>query len=266
MVIPRQVPTLDNERRLAGKGYSLVVGFDEVGRGSLAGPAMVGACALLSRHVDEWTVPTGVADSKMLTEVRRESLLEPLKAWSAAWAVGSVSSREVDEWGIVYALGVAAVRALNEIETLITTGGHTDLGVSEAPKDFSPEWHGTIAGVGGEERGLRMNHAKLRVAGILDGPNDYITPVVNSFDAPPLLEPIAMTTIVKGDRKCASVASAAVISKVIRDRMMADLAAAHPEFEAYAWASNKGYGSVPHRAAIAAHGATEYHRKTWHLA
>ena len=36
-------PTLDLERILAAQGYDLIAGFDEVGRGALAGPVMVGA-------------------------------------------------------------------------------------------------------------------------------------------------------------------------------------------------------------------------------
>ena len=39
------VPTLDMERAIAASGYDVIVGFDEVGRGSLAGPVMVGAAA-----------------------------------------------------------------------------------------------------------------------------------------------------------------------------------------------------------------------------
>lgn len=279
-VVPRVAPTLDMERALAGKGYSLVIGFDEVGRGSLAGPVMVGAAALLVRDLDDWEVPSGVADSKMLTEVRRESLLEPLQAWTAAWAVGSASAPEIDEWGITYALGVASIRAINEIETLLTTGTHTSLGVDMTTalaigkRGIDPEWHGTIAALGGEEQELTLgvvpdepilDRGDLRVVGILDGPNDYITPAMNSFDAPELLEPITMTTKVKGDRHCATVASAAVISKVLRDRLIEGLAAAHPEWEAYGWASNKGYGSAAHRKALAELGVTPYHRTTWHL-
>ncbi|PJM74610.1 ribonuclease HII [Bifidobacterium simiarum] len=279
-VVPRVAPTLDMERKLAGKGHTLIIGFDEVGRGSLAGPVMVGAAALLVRDLDEWDVPSGVADSKMLTEVRRESLLKPLQNWTAAWAVGSASAPEIDEWGITYALGVASVRAINEIETLLTTGAHTPLGIGmdEAralgKRGIAPDWHGTIAALGGEERELTLGvvpddpilpRRELRVAGILDGPNDYITPVVNSFDAPELLEPIAMTTKVKGDRHCATVATAAVISKVLRDHLIEGLAAVHPEWEAYGWSSNKGYGSAAHRKALAELGVTPYHRTTWHL-
>ena len=40
------VPTLDMERAIAASGYDVIVGFDEVGRGSLAGPVMVGARAI----------------------------------------------------------------------------------------------------------------------------------------------------------------------------------------------------------------------------
>lgn len=114
------VPTLDMERAIAASGYDVIVGFDEVGRGSLA----------RSRHgrrrrnphvrpggSSPLQVPDGVADSKMLTEHRREAIFEELKSWCASWAVGSASNTEIDDWGISYALGVAALRALSEAET-----------------------------------------------------------------------------------------------------------------------------------------------------
>lgn len=42
-------PTLDMERQLAAQGCDVVIGCDEVGRGALAGPVMVGAAAMWSR-------------------------------------------------------------------------------------------------------------------------------------------------------------------------------------------------------------------------
>lgn len=109
-------PTLESERELAAQGYELIVGFDEVGRGALAGPVMVGAAAVLACDLPELTVPAGVADSKVLTERRREALFEPLQAWCAASAVGQAGNDEIDEWGIGHALGIAALRALNDVE------------------------------------------------------------------------------------------------------------------------------------------------------
>ncbi|RSX55342.1 ribonuclease HII [Bifidobacterium samirii] len=233
-----EIPTLDMERALAADGHDLIVGFDEVGRGSLAGPVMVGAAAVWSRDLPDLDVPDGVADSKMLTERRREAICDPLKEWCAAWAVGEASNDEIDEWGIGYALGVAALRALDRVERTLGLG------------DGSV---GTPIGT------------PVRVAGILDGPHDYITKALGTFDAPAIPVAPTMTTQVKGDRHCATVAAAAVIAKVTRDRLMAGIAAAHPEWDTYGWASNKGYGSTAHRKAIADLGPTPLHRVSWKL-
>ena len=56
------VPTLQLEREIAARGYDVIVGFDEVGRGSLAGPVMVGAAAIRTARVPwmcrkAWPIP-----------------------------------------------------------------------------------------------------------------------------------------------------------------------------------------------------------------
>jgi ribonuclease HII len=66
--------------------------------------------------------------------------------------------------------------------------------------------------------------------------------------------------IVDGDVHCHSIAAASVIAKTVRDRLMELLAPRHPS---YAWASNKGYGTPDHLAALAAFGFTPHHRKSF---
>src|SRR5438552_2416230 len=66
--------------------------------------------------------------------------------------------------------------------------------------------------------------------------------------------------IVDGDACCHSIAAASVIAKTVRDRLMELLGARHP---LYAWASNKGYGTPDHLAALAAFGFTSHHRKSF---
>jgi len=73
---------------------------------------------------------------------------------------------------------------------------------------------------------------------------------------------IPYTTIVKGDGKMLSIAAASILAKTHRDELMRRLDA---EFPQYGWARNKGYPTPDHRAAIAAHGITPYHRKTFQL-
>lgn len=94
-----------------------------------------------------------------------------------------------------------------------------------------------------------------RAAILLDGSHDWLTPGLSS--------PLAVTVRPKADRDCAAVAAAAVIAKEARDARMIALAEAHPQWAAYGWAANKGYGSAVHRDALREHGASTAHRRTW---
>jgi ribonuclease HII len=79
---------------------------------------------------------------------------------------------------------------------------------------------------------------------------------INGFEA----EVGPYTSIVDGDAKCYSIACASVVAKVVRDRMMALLAARYP---GYGWERNQGYATREHRDAIRAHGLTPYHRRSF---
>ncbi|MBU3677807.1 MAG: ribonuclease HII [Chitinophagaceae bacterium] len=79
----------------------------------------------------------------------------------------------------------------------------------------------------------------------------------NRFKA---FEGIEHTCIIKGDGKMASIAAASILAKTARDAYMDELAQAFP---VYAWMQNKGYPTIKHRKAIAAHGLTIHHRKSF---
>lgn len=68
--------------------------------------------------------------------------------------------------------------------------------------------------------------------------------------------------IVKGDGKYMSIAAASVLAKTHRDEYMRQLDKKYP---AYHWAKNKGYPTHDHREAIAAHGISPLHRRTFQL-
>jgi ribonuclease HII len=105
--VAQTVPNLSTERALWDEGCGVVVGVDEVGRGSWAGPLSVGAAVLPSdRRVYK------VRDSKMLTEVERERLFPRIAAWCRAWSVGHASQEECDELGMSEAQRLAARRAM----------------------------------------------------------------------------------------------------------------------------------------------------------
>ncbi|MGN8799930.1 ribonuclease HII [Candidatus Merdisoma sp. HCP28S3_D10] len=75
----------------------------------------------------------------------------------------------------------------------------------------------------------------------------------------PLVE-LPQVPIIKGDAKSVSIAAASIIAKVTRDRMMAEYEEIYP---GYGFASNKGYGSAQHIAALKELGLTPIHRRTF---
>ena len=69
-------------------------------------------------------------------------------------------------------------------------------------------------------------------------------------------------TIVKGDSLYLSIAAASVLAKTYRDEYMLK---AHEQYPHYSWASNKGYATTTHRAAIMKHGLCPLHRRSFQL-
>ncbi|OOZ37086.1 ribonuclease HII [Solemya velesiana gill symbiont] len=88
----------------------LIAGVDEVGRGPLAGP-VVAAVVIL----DPGREIAGLADSKKLTEKRRERLDEEIKSCSLAWALGRAEVEEIDRLNILQASLLAMKRAVEAL-------------------------------------------------------------------------------------------------------------------------------------------------------
>ena len=101
-------PTLELEQSLHTTGAKYVAGVDEVGRGALAGPVSVGI-AVVDSSVG--VVPSALRDSKVISRLTRERLIEPVAAWVIDSAIGHATPEEIDEFGIVKALRIAWTRA-----------------------------------------------------------------------------------------------------------------------------------------------------------
>ena len=71
---------------------------------------------------------------------------------------------------------------------------------------------------------------------------------------------IRQESIIKGDAKSVSIAAASIVAKVTRDRFMVKMDEKYPE---YGFASNKGYGSEQHIAALKSIGPCEIHRRSF---
>jgi ribonuclease HII len=89
------------------RGLLLVAGVDEVGRGPLAGPVVAAAVIL-----DPARPIVGLADSKKLSEARREALAPIIREQALAWALGRAEVEEIDAINILQASLLAMRRAV----------------------------------------------------------------------------------------------------------------------------------------------------------
>lgn len=102
----------DFEDQARSEGYSLIAGVDEVGRGCLAGPVVAAACILDPAK----PVPTGLNDSKKLTEKRRNEIAAELRETALAFAIGSVEAEEIDRINILEATKKAMILAISALQ------------------------------------------------------------------------------------------------------------------------------------------------------
>src|ERR671910_958926 len=87
----------DMERSLRRRGFEVVAGADEAGRGACAGPLVAAACVLPSGR--RGRVP-GLADSKLLTAAARDRVYDEVVARALTWSVVVIPVGELDERGM----------------------------------------------------------------------------------------------------------------------------------------------------------------------
>lgn len=92
-----------------------ILGIDEVGRGPLAGPLVVGA-VILPDDKPSWVAE--LKDSKKLTAKKREELNKQILNEAAATGLGWVSAAELDNIGISAALKLATAKAVKSVQAL----------------------------------------------------------------------------------------------------------------------------------------------------
>lgn len=194
------------ERRLKEKGYNLIIGVDEAGRGPLAGPVVAAAVTLLTTRFKN-----RIDDSKKLTPLERENAF-PEIIKNSIFGIGIVGEKTIDRLNILVATRIAMEQAISALV-----------------------------------RKLKSNCPKGKIHIIVDGNM-------------PLNVNFPLTTIIKGDAKSKSIASASILAKVTRDRIMAEYDLIYPK---YGFIRHKGYPTAMHRQALKKFGPSKIHRASF---
>jgi ribonuclease HII len=204
-----------------------IIGIDEVGRGSLAGPVTVAAVCLPANRKSQIANRQlgNLRDSKKLTPKQRAAWFEYFKSHPKInYAVARVYPRVIEKINISRAANTAALRAVGRLIKNCKLSANCCRFAS-----------------GGKIKNLRV---------FLDG-GLYLG---NGG------QPKFARTVIRGDEKIKAIAAASIVAKVWRDRIMARLAKKYP---VYGFEKHKGYGTPSHRQAIKRFGISPVHRKTF---
>lgn len=107
---PRLEPTWDCFNFFKQRGFNVIAGLDEVGRGSIAGPVVVAAVVFINT-----CCLTGVADSKLLSPCQRSLLTKVISSNANEIAFGQAEPDEIDQLNILNATRLAAKRCIENL-------------------------------------------------------------------------------------------------------------------------------------------------------
>lgn len=243
----KSLPNFDFENEYWEKGCTIIIGIDEVGRGSLAGPVVAGAVMLRTKNnelgitkkddelkfrnsyfaIRNSILNLGINDSKKLSPKRREGLSTIIPKYFD-YGIGLSTVAEIDRLGIVNATQQAMERAIISIKYQVLSREYRRH--KNIPNTY-------------------LQITDIRTVILVDGLREIHSGNISLLN---------QEAIVKGDGKCISIAAASIMAKVYRDKMMTDLSKKYPK---YGWERNKGYGTKIHMKSIRKNGVTKLHRK-----
>lgn len=224
--------------------YDIIVGIDEAGRGSLAGPVCVAAYSFpsyfYSANSIKWIFE--VTDSKKVSPAKREYLYSLLEKHAAYSKKLLLSSRLIDTIGINATIEKGI---LHIIRDLVFYKGFKKIKLL-----IDGNYNFSFSGLNQRREGWTI--AEIRKTGKLHSMMDIC--YQNSFHT------LSILSLPGGDSISFSIASASILAKVFRDTYMKKISGLFPQYE---FEKHKGYGTAKHREHIFKYGLTFLHRRSY---
>jgi ribonuclease HII len=252
------------ENKKHKQGFAYIIGCDEVGRGSLAGPVVAAAVVLPMTAADDKSKvesykvikSCGIKDSKLLTPARREELSEIIKR-HAIWGIGVVDEKIIDKINIHRATLAAMKLAVENLLSSLSVSIPSECSrVEESVNDASLQNRSLRSssdafGLGRDETGGTL----IAIDGKFTIPS-----FAEATEGKPNFNNMEQEAVIDGDNKILSIAAASIIAKVYRDDLMRKL---HRKYPIYNFWQHKGYGTLLHRIMILQNGLSPIHRKSF---
>ncbi|QLG69276.1 MAG: Ribonuclease HII [Candidatus Woesebacteria bacterium] len=232
----KSLPNFYYEKKILKKGYKVIAGLDEAGRGALAGP-LVCAAVVFKGNFSEIIKQASkdqvkINDSKKLTENKRKEAYSWIRKNAFSFGVGVSSVSEINRYGIAKATFSGFRRAIREVEK--RAGRRVNFILIDA---FYVPY---IEGIRMPKKTIRKANRRTKKVKI-EG---------------------RQLAIIHGDEKSFSIAAASIIAKVYRDKIMKKISRL-AAYKKYNWEKNKGYGTSDHLLALKKFGLTKEHRSSF---
>jgi len=218
--------SFDIERDLYNKNI-IMIGVDEAGRGSWAGPIVSTACWF--DFTKYKSLHSEINDSKKLKSSKRKEIILSLDNF-VKYSSSIASVMEIDKYGLSYANAIAMKRSIFSLTQELKK--HSQL---YRNKDFCIYVDGKF----------KPDFKNL---------DNFLQ--INKLH----LDKYTIETLVKGDSLSKTIALASIISKETRNTLMRQWSKKYPS---YLFDSNFGYGTKNHKNAILKNGILELHRKSF---
>lgn len=216
----------DYERLCHNKGIKLI-GVDEAGRGSWAGPLVASACWIDFNNYK--LLHSDVNDSKKLKSKKRKEIIYSLNH-SVKYSTGVSSEKEIDLYGLTFANSLAMKRSI--------------FCLMQSFKNFSKD---------------QVDQIYFYIDGKYK-PDFSIIEITSVEQKKLKLTHNNVVPLIKGDSKSKTIALASIIAKETRDSIMRNYSLIYP---LYHLEKNFGYGTYKHENAILKHGISKLHRKSF---
>jgi ribonuclease HII len=233
--------TFDLEKKLFKKGFNIIIGTDEVGRGPLCGPVVAAAVMLRNFQfpISNFQSSTNeqifndpmwdlVRDSKKLSEKQRESVWNFIHE-NFYIGIGLCDHETIDRINILEASFLSMKKAVQDL-------------LRKIPNDknqMSNKFQN-------ENTKYDIQNTKYMI--LVDGNKK-----IPNFS-------YEQRAIIGGDKLVKSISAASIVAKVTRDRIMADF---HLKYPQYGLDKHKGYGTKLHMDALTKYGPCPIHRKSF---
>jgi len=203
----------------------IMIGLDEAGRGSWAGPIVATACWIQAEK--HKLLHSDINDSKKLTSKKRKEIILSLNNL-VKYSASISNQKEIDFYGLTFANTMAMKRSIFCL-------------LKNLNKTIDLENYEIHLYVDGKYK-----------------PNflDFDISLKNKLK----LKGISVIPLVRGDSKSKTISLASIIAKETRDSIMKNYAL---QFPFYCFEQNFGYGTLKHREAILKYGITTLHRKSF---